>query len=112
MTPEPFVKCVVDCTLKKLFFQGLELSFQRCQHVCRCRISLFYPDVHDNVVPRGRLKKERFRKENIRGPQGEAAAQVMAEPAGGGDDEVWVPYHYSTCGERGHFSTTCRRPHV
>ena len=47
-------------------------------------------------VPRGRPKKERFRKEDIRGPRGEAAAQAMAEPAGDGDDEVWVPYHCST----------------
>ena len=63
-------------------------------------------------VPRGRPKKERFRKENVRGLRGEAAAQAMAEPAGEGDDEVWVPYYCSTCGQRGHFSTTCRQPHV
>ena len=62
-------------------------------------------------VPRGRPKKERFRKDKIRGPKGEAAAQAMAEPAGDGDDEVWSPYHCSTCGERGHFSSTCKRPH-
>ena len=43
-------------------------------------------------VPRGRPKKERFRKNNTRGPRGEAAAQAMIEPAGDGDDEVWVPY--------------------
>jgi hypothetical protein len=52
---------------------------------------------------RGRPKKERFRKDRIRGPRGEAAAQAMAEPAGDGDDEVWSPYHCSTCGRRGHF---------
>jgi hypothetical protein len=62
-------------------------------------------------VPRGRPKKERFRKDKIRGPRGEAVAQAMAEPAGDGDDEVWSPYHCSTYGGRGHFSSTCRRPH-
>src|SRR6266536_4682278 len=60
-------------------------------------------------VPRGRPKKERFRKEDIRGPRGEGAAQAMAEPAGDGDDEVWVPYHCGTCGGRGHSALTCRR---
>ena len=39
-------------------------------------------------VPRGRLKKERFRKEDIRGPRGGSVAQVMAEPVGDSDDEV------------------------
>jgi hypothetical protein len=63
-------------------------------------------------VPRGRPKKERFRREDTRGPRGEAAAQAMREPAGDGDAEVWVPYHCSSCGQRGHFSTTCRRPHM
>jgi hypothetical protein len=51
----------------------------------------------------GRPKKERFRKGKIRGPKGAAAAAMMAEPAGDGDDEVWSPYHCSTCGEKGHF---------
>ena len=27
----------------------------------------------------------------------------MAEPAGDGDDKVWVLYYCLTCGERGHF---------
>lgn len=63
-------------------------------------------------VPRGRPKKERFRKEDVRGLRGEAAAAALIEPAGDGDDEIWVPYHCSTCGGRGHFSTTCRRPHI
>jgi hypothetical protein len=54
-------------------------------------------------VPRGRPKKERFRKDKIRGPRGAAAAAMMAEPAGDGDDEVWSPYHCLTCGERRHF---------
>jgi hypothetical protein len=62
-------------------------------------------------VPRGRPKKERYRKEDIRGPRGAAAARQLEEPAGDGDDEVWTPYHCSTCGGRGHFSSTCRRPH-
>jgi hypothetical protein len=62
-------------------------------------------------VPRGRPKKERFRKEDVRGPRGAAAGLQLAEPAGDSDDEVWVPYHCSTCGGRGHFSSTCRRPH-
>jgi hypothetical protein len=39
-------------------------------------------------VPRGRPKKERFRKDNIRGPKGEAAAHAMAEPAGDVNDEL------------------------
>ena len=60
-------------------------------------------------VPRGRPKKERFRKDKIRGRKGEAAAQAIAEPAGDSDDEVWSPYYCSTCGERGHFPST--RPH-
>jgi hypothetical protein len=54
-------------------------------------------------VPRGRLKKGRFRKEDVRGPRGEAAAAALIEPAGDGGDEIWVPYHCSTCGGRGHF---------
>jgi hypothetical protein len=62
-------------------------------------------------VPRGRPKKERFRKEDVRGPRGAAAAAQLAGPAHDGDDEVWTPYHCSTCGGRGHFSSTCRRPH-
>jgi hypothetical protein len=69
----------------------------------------FHPPL--TQVPRGRPKKVRFRKDKIRGPRGEAAAQAMAEPAGDSDDEVWSPYHCSTCRERGHFSSTCRRPH-
>jgi hypothetical protein len=40
-----------------------------------------------------------------------AAAAMTAEPAGDRDDEVWPPYHCSTCGEREHLFTTCRRPH-
>ena len=48
----------------------------------------------------------------MRGPQGEAAAQAMAEPAGEGDNEVWVPYYCLTCGGQGHFLTTCWQPHV
>jgi len=48
---------------------------------------------------------------NVRGPRGNAAAVAMMEPAGEGDDEVWVPYHCSTCGGRGHFSSTCKWPH-
>lgn len=63
-------------------------------------------------VPRGRPKKERYRKEGIRGPRGEAAAVALVEPAREGDDEVWVLYHCSTCGGRGHFSSTCRRQHI
>jgi hypothetical protein len=63
-------------------------------------------------VPRGRPKRERFRKGETRAPRGEAAAATMVEPAGDGDDEVWVPYHCSTCGKRGHYSSTCRRPHI
>jgi hypothetical protein len=39
-------------------------------------------------VPRGRPKKERFRKDKIRGPRGEATTQAMAEPARDADDEV------------------------
>lgn len=72
-----------------------------------------FTDCHPPLtrVPRGRPKKERFRKDKIRGPRGEAAAQAMAEPAEDDDDEVWSPYHCSTCRGRGHFSTTCRRPH-
>ena len=54
-------------------------------------------------VPRGRPKKERFRKDNIRGPRGEAAAQAIIEPVGDGDNEVWVLYYCSTCGERSLF---------
>ena len=32
----------------------------------------------------------------MRGPRGEAAAAALTEPAGDGDDEVWVPYHCFT----------------
>jgi hypothetical protein len=39
-------------------------------------------------VPRGRPKKERYRKEDIRGPRGAAAVAQLEEPAGDGDDEV------------------------
>jgi hypothetical protein len=64
-----------------------------------------FTDCHPPLtrVPRGRPKKERFRKDKIRGPRGVAAAQAMAEPAGDDGDEVWSPYHCSTCGGRGHF---------
>jgi hypothetical protein len=63
-------------------------------------------------VPRGRPKKERYKKEDIRGPRGQEAARQLEEPAGDGDDEVWVPYHCSTCGGKGHFANTCKRPHI
>jgi hypothetical protein len=62
-------------------------------------------------VPRGRPKKERFRKGKKRGPRWDAAAQALVEPANDGDDEIWSLYHCSTCGRRGHFYTTCKRPH-
>jgi hypothetical protein len=62
-------------------------------------------------VPRGRPKKERYRKEDIHGPRGVAAARQLEEPVGDGDDEVWRPYHCSICGGRGHFLSTYRRPH-
>jgi len=39
-------------------------------------------------VPRGRPKKERFRKDKIRGLRGEATAQAMAKPARDANDEV------------------------
>jgi hypothetical protein len=63
-------------------------------------------------VPRGRPKKERFRKEDVRGPRGVAAARQLVELAVDGEEEVWVPYHCSTCGGRGHYSSTCRKPHI
>jgi hypothetical protein len=47
-----------------------------------------------------------FRKGETRAPKGEAAPVAMvdqAEPAGDGDDEVWVPYYCSTCGRRGYY---------
>ena len=62
-------------------------------------------------VPRGRPKKERFRKGKERGPRGVAAAQALVEPAEEGDDEIWSLYHYSICRGRGHFYTTYRRPY-
>ena len=48
--------------------------------------SEYYPPL--TRVPCGRPKKERFRKDKIRGPKGEAAAQAMAELVGDSDDEV------------------------
>ena len=39
-------------------------------------------------VPRGRPKKERYRKEDIHGPRGAAAARQLEEPVGDGDNEV------------------------
>ena len=51
-------------------------------------------------APRGCPKKKRFRKDKTRGPRGEAAAHAMAEPAGDGEEDVWSPYHCSTCGEQ------------
>ena len=36
----------------------------------------------------GRPKKERYRKEDIRGPRGAAAARQLEEPVRDGDDEV------------------------
>ena len=73
-------------------------------------LSLCHPPL--TRVPRGRPKKERFRKEDIHGPRGEAAARALQEPAGDGDDDIWVPYHCGTCGGRGHSTLTCRQPHV
>ena len=49
-------------------------------------LSKYHPPL--TRVPRGRPKKERFRKQDIRGPRGEAAEQATAEPAGDGDNEV------------------------
>ena len=72
-----------------------------------------FTDSHPSLtrVPRGRPKKERFRKDKIQGPKREAAAQAMAEPTGDSDDEVWSPYYCFTCEGRGHFSSICKRPH-
>ena len=56
-------------------------------------------------MPRGRPKKERFRKGETRAPRGEAAAAAIVEPAGDSDDEEWSPYHCSTCEGREHFSS-------
>jgi hypothetical protein len=39
-------------------------------------------------VPQGRPKKERYRKEDIYGPRGAAAARQLKELAGDGNDEV------------------------
>jgi hypothetical protein len=47
-----------------------------------------YPIRATDRVPQGRPKKERYRKEDIRGPRGMAAARQLEEPAGNGDDEV------------------------
>ena len=49
-------------------------------------LSKYHPPL--TQVPHGRPKKERFRKDKIRGPRGEATAQAMAKPAGDGNDEV------------------------
>ena len=49
-----------------------------------------FTDCHPPLtrVPRGRPKKERFRKDNIRGPRGDAAALALAETADDSDDDV------------------------
>jgi hypothetical protein len=62
-------------------------------------------------VPRGRVKKERYRKEDIYRLREAAAVRQLKEPAGDDDDEVWRSYHCLTYGGRGHFSSTYRRPY-
>jgi hypothetical protein len=70
--------------------------------------SLWLPSTSFAICP----KKEIYRKKDIRGPRGQAAARQLEEPAGDGNDEVWVPYNCLTCGGRGHFASTCKRPHT
>jgi hypothetical protein len=63
---------------KKIYtsnFPLIKLPFSEC-----------YPPL--TRVPRGRPKKERFRKDKIQGPRGEATAQAMAELARDTDNEV------------------------
>ena len=76
----------------------------------------YWIDIHSHMyielsIRHQRIRTRLFRKGETRAPKGDAAAAAMAEPAGDGDDEVWVPYHFSTCGRRGHYSSTCRKPH-
>lgn len=61
-----------------------------------------------DLVPRGRPKKERFRNDEICGLGRESAALQLIEPAGEGDDDVWVPYYCSTYGGREHSVLTTR----
>ena len=62
-------------------------------------------------VPRSRPKKEQYKKGKTRALQGEAAAYALAEPANNRDNKIQLPYYYFICGERGHYSTTCKRPY-
>ena len=60
-------------------------------------------------VPRGRPKKERYRKEETRAPRGLGKEGMKA------DDDVApqerLLHRCGTCGEKGHNARTCHRPH-
>jgi hypothetical protein len=59
-------------------------------------------------VPRRRLRKKRLDKANFRASRG-VGAQDMLEA--GLDVPERRSVHCSTCGEPGHYATTCRIPH-
>jgi hypothetical protein len=59
-------------------------------------------------VPRGRPRKKRQDKANFRASRG---VGVMDMLAGGADVPERRSVHCSTCGETGHYATTCRIPY-
>jgi hypothetical protein len=71
-------------TWKKIYTSNFPLI--DISNLTKLPFSKCYPPL--TRVPRGRLKKERFRKDKIRGPRGEAAAQAMAKLARDANDEV------------------------
>jgi hypothetical protein len=59
-------------------------------------------------VPRGRPRKKRQDKANFRATRGVRAEDMLV---GGPDAPERRSVHCSTCGEPGHYATTCRIPH-
>ena len=59
-------------------------------------------------VPRGRPRKKRQDKASFRALRGVGAMDMLA---GGADVAERHSVHCSTCGETGHYATTCRIPH-
>ena len=59
-------------------------------------------------VPRRRLRKKRLDKANFRATRGVEAKDMLE---GGPNALERRSVHCSTCGEPGHYATTCRVPH-
>jgi hypothetical protein len=59
-------------------------------------------------IPRGRPKKKRMDKATYRASRGADATDMLAD---GRHAPARRAVHCSTCGETGHYASTCKRPH-